>query len=90
MVSIDLRMNPIANTGAAAILSSSHLMDLETLNLSSCSFDESIGSTLLFVIKNNKTLKSISVSNNRIGVVSAIKFVLYSKNIKNSSRSSIR
>lgn len=67
---LDLRLNPITNSGAAIVLGSAHLMDLEHLNLSSCSFDESIGNILLFLIKSNQTLRTISISNNRVGVVS--------------------
>lgn len=66
---IDLRLNPISNNGTAAILGIANYVDLENLILSSCSFDDSIGNILLYLIENNKTMNSINISNNKIGHV---------------------
>jgi hypothetical protein len=64
---IDLRLNPILAEGVIHILALAGVIDLVTLNLSSCSFDESIGEVLTFVLKFNKTLRNVNLSINKLG-----------------------
>jgi hypothetical protein len=64
---LDLKLNPILAEGAIHILALASIVGLITLNLSSCSFDESIGDPLLHVLKHNKTMRSVNLSINRLG-----------------------
>ena len=45
------------------------------LNISSCSFDESINEALLFVLKFSKTLRSLNLSINRLGENLGLKII---------------
>lgn len=67
ILTIDLKLNPILAEGANHILALVNVVDLVSLNLSSCSFDESIEEALIHVIKFNKTLRNLNLSINRLG-----------------------
>lgn len=43
------------------------VVDLISLNLSSCSFDESIGEALTHVLKFSQTLRNLNLSINKLG-----------------------
>ena len=72
---IDLKLNPILAEGTIHILALVNVINLVTLNLSSCSFDESIGEALLFVLKTNKTLRTLDMSINKLGEELGLKIV---------------
>lgn len=61
---LDLKLNPIMAEGATHILS---LANIVSLNLSSCSFNESIEEALIFVLKSSKTLRKLNLSINKLG-----------------------
>lgn len=64
--SIDIKLNPILAEGVINILAIINEIELKSLNLSSCSFDESIDEALLFVLKCNKTLRNLNLSINKL------------------------
>lgn len=66
IVSIDLKLNPILAEGANHILALVNIVQLVELNLSSCSFDDSIDEALIHVLKFNKTLISLNLAINRL------------------------
>lgn len=63
---IDLKLNPILAEGAIHIFSLVNVVELTSLNLSSCSFDESVGDTLVHVLKFSKSLISMNLSINKL------------------------
>lgn len=63
---IDLKLNPILAEGTVHILALADAINLVSLNISSCSFDESIGEALLHVLKFNKTLRYLNLSINKL------------------------
>lgn len=60
-------MNPILAEGAIHVLALVNVIGCISLNLSSCSFDESIDEALVHVLKFSKTLRSLNLSINRLG-----------------------
>jgi Ran GTPase-activating protein (RanGAP) involved in mRNA processing and transport len=72
---LDLKLNPIMTLGANEILSIANQIKLNKLNLSSCSFEEQIEETLLFVIKNNKHLHHLNISINKLSEELGVKIV---------------
>lgn len=63
---LDLKLNPILTEGANEILALAGIIELVELNLSSCSFDENVEESLLYVIKNNKKLVKLNISINKL------------------------
>lgn len=63
---IDIKLNPILAEGVIHLLSIVNDIELKNLNLSSCSFDESIDDALLFVLKFNKSLVNLNMSINKL------------------------
>lgn len=72
---IDLKLNPILAEGVTHMLALAGVVDLTYLNVSSCSFDESIGEALLHVLKFNKTLRSLNLSINKLGQDLGLKMI---------------
>ncbi|CRK98782.1 CLUMA_CG012042, isoform A [Clunio marinus] len=77
---IDLKLNPILAEGALHILALVNIVDLVSLNLSSCSFDRSIEEGLIYVLKQNKTLRNLNLSTNKLGDALGIKIFETLKN----------
>jgi hypothetical protein len=83
---IDLKLNPILAEGAVHVLSLCGIVGCINLSISSCSFDESVGEALLFVLKHSKTLRTLNLSINRLGedlglkIIDALKFNNYLRN----------
>lgn len=67
IITIDLKLNPILAEGVIHVLALVNVIELVTLNLSSCSFDESVGESLLHVLKFSKTLRTLNLSINKLG-----------------------
>ncbi|KAL7038744.1 hypothetical protein ACKWTF_009678 [Chironomus riparius] len=63
---LDLKLNPILTEGANEIFALAGIVELVELNLSSCSFDENVEESLLYVIKNNKMLVRLNISINKL------------------------
>lgn len=72
---IDLKLNPILAEGATHILAICNVIDCVSLNLSSCSFDESVEESLIFVLKHCKTLRNLNLSINRLGENVGLKII---------------
>lgn len=72
---IDLKLNPILAEGTIHVLALVNVVDLMYLDISSCSFDESVGEALLHVLKFNKTLRSLNLSINKLGEELGLKIV---------------
>ena len=72
---IDLKLNPILAEGAIHVLALCNIVGCVDLNISSCSFDESIDQALLFVLKFSKTLRSLNLSINRLGETLGLKII---------------
>lgn len=64
---LDLKLNPILSDGANEILALVGIIELSSLNISSCSFDESIEEALLYVLRKNKKLRQLNISINKLG-----------------------
>lgn len=73
--SIDLKLNPILAEGANHILALADVVGLTALNLSSCSFDHTIEEAVIHVLKSNKTLRTLSLSINKLGEDLGLKIV---------------
>lgn len=89
---MDLKLNPILAEGAIHILSIASSIGLTRLNLSSCSFDDSITETIVHVIKINRSLQELNLSINRLGntlgkeILKAVEFnaILKSLDLRNT------
>lgn len=75
MITIDLKLNPILAEGATHILALVEKVGLVSLNLSSCSFDESIEESLLFVLRCSKTLRNLNLAINKLSEDLGVKIV---------------
>lgn len=64
---MDLKLNPILAEGAIHILSIASAVGFIRLNLSSCSFDDSITEIIVNVIRINRSLHELNLSINRLG-----------------------
>jgi hypothetical protein len=64
---LDLKLNPILSSGANEILALVGIIELKVLNISSCSFDENVEETLLYVLRHNSILRHLNISINKIG-----------------------
>lgn len=67
---LDLRLNPLTSQGVAPILDVIKEIPLRELNLACCSIDYSIDVLLLKLLKENKTLRKVNLSTNKLGNVS--------------------
>lgn len=63
---LDLKLNPILSDGANEILALAGIIELSVLNISSCSFDETVEEALLFVLRKNKKLRQLNISINKL------------------------
>ncbi|KAG5680513.1 hypothetical protein PVAND_010020 [Polypedilum vanderplanki] len=64
---LDLKLNPILSDGANEILALAGIVELTSLNISSCSFDEKVEEALLFVLRKNNKLRKLNISINKLG-----------------------
>jgi hypothetical protein len=64
---LDLKLNPILSDGANEILALVGIIELTSLNISSCSFDESVEEALLYVLRKNKKLRQLNIAINKFG-----------------------
>lgn len=74
---LDLRLNPLTSQGVAPILSIVKEIPLKELNLACCSIDCSIDVLLLKLLKENKTLRKVNLSTNKLGNVSVLLEFIY-------------
>jgi hypothetical protein len=83
---IDLKLNPILAEGAIHILALVNVVDCVSLNISSCSFDDSIDEALVHVLKFSKTMRSLNLSINKLSEDLGLKMfnaISYNKFIRN-------
>lgn len=84
---IEIKLNPILAEGVIHMLALAGVVGLNYLNVSSCSFDESVGEALLHVLKFNKTLRHLDLSINKLGeelglgMIEAIKSNSFMRNL---------
>lgn len=61
--------------GANEILALANVVGLTSLNISSCSFDEGVDETLLYVLRKNKTLRKLNISINKLNEDLGVKII---------------